>query len=113
VSPLGLPADRTQVSRDLLASIDQDGIPVPGPQGLTSDEFHYWERDEPDLQALIAGQSVCKSDGSPPSASSATFDLKSAEYRRRLPVIRVRPAHRRTELGHLSKIRGPPQTSSR
>ena len=58
VSPLGLPADRTQVSRDLLASLDRDGIPVPGPQGLTCEEFRYWERDEPDLHELIDGQPV-------------------------------------------------------
>jgi IS30 family transposase len=35
--------------------------------------------------------------------------LKSAEYRVRLPVIRGHPSHRRTELSHLSEIRGPPQ----
>jgi hypothetical protein len=27
-----------------------------------------------------------------------------------LPVIRVRPSRRRTELNHLSEIRGPPHT---
>ncbi|MDB5383216.1 MAG: hypothetical protein JWO26_2848, partial [Rhodospirillales bacterium] len=40
---------------------------------------------------------------------SATFALNSAEYRVRLPAIRVRPSHRRTELNHLSEIQGPPQ----
>ncbi|MFH5925488.1 nucleotidyltransferase domain-containing protein [Roseomonas xinghualingensis] len=58
VSPLGLPADRTPVSPDLLASIDCEGIPVPSPQGLTADEFHYWRRDQPDLHELIQGQPV-------------------------------------------------------
>src|SRR3954470_14289565 len=53
----------------------------------------------------------CAAVSSPRSASSATFALKSAEYRVRLPVIRVRPSRRRTELTRLSEIRGPPQTS--
>src|SRR4051812_10506812 len=51
----------------------------------------------------------CAVVSSPSSASSATFALKSAEYRVRLPVIRVRPSHRRTELTRLSEIRGLPQ----
>src|SRR6476620_1305057 len=55
----------------------------------------------------------CAVVSSPRSASKATFDLKSAEYRVRLPVIRVRPSRRRTELNHLSEIRGPPQSSAR
>ncbi|MCB4824276.1 antitoxin Xre/MbcA/ParS toxin-binding domain-containing protein [Roseicella aerolata] len=58
VSPLGLPADPTQVSPELLASVDRDGIPVPGPQGLTFEEFWYWERDEPDLHELVDRQPV-------------------------------------------------------
>src|ERR1700712_2012665 len=51
----------------------------------------------------------CAVVSSPRSASKATFALKSAEYRVRLPVIRVRPSRRRTELTYLSEIRGPPQ----
>ena len=39
--------------------------------------------------------------------------MKSAEYRVRLPVIRVRPSRRRTELNYLSEIRGPPQFSGK
>jgi hypothetical protein len=44
---------------------------------------------------------------SPRSASSATFALNSAEYRVRLPVIRVRPSRGRTELKYLPEFRGP------
>lgn len=58
VSPLGLPADRAQISAELLASIDRDGIPVPGSKGLTVEEFRHWERGEPDLHELINGQPV-------------------------------------------------------
>src|SRR3954451_14672466 len=50
----------------------------------------------------------CAVVSSPRSASKATFALNSAEYRFRLPVIRVRPSRRRTELNHLSEVRGPP-----
>src|SRR5918993_673952 len=50
----------------------------------------------------------CAAVTSPRSASSATFALNSAVYRFRLPVIRVRPSRRRTELTYLSEIRGPP-----
>src|ERR671939_37663 len=53
----------------------------------------------------------CAVVSSPRNASSATFALNSAEYRVRLPVIRVHPSHRRTELTHLSEIRGPPHTA--
>jgi hypothetical protein len=35
--------------------------------------------------------------------------LNSAVYRFRLPVIRVRPSRKRTELNHLSEFRGPSQ----
>ncbi|MDB5317016.1 MAG: hypothetical protein JWO24_2860, partial [Rhodospirillales bacterium] len=38
--------------------------------------------------------------------------LDSAEYLVRLPVIRVRPSRRRTELNHLPERSGPPQSSS-
>jgi predicted nucleotidyltransferase len=71
VSPVGLPADRTQVSPELLASIERDGIPVPGPQGMTFEESHYWERDEPDLHELVDGQPVRMSNAQPygPGAS--------------------------------------------
>jgi hypothetical protein len=62
VSALGLPSDHEHVSPDLLASIERDGIPVPGPQGLTVEEFRYWERDEPDLHELIRGHPVRMSD---------------------------------------------------
>src|SRR6476469_6294220 len=55
----------------------------------------------------------CAVVSSPRNASSATFALKSAEYRVRLPVIRVRPSRRRTELTRLSEIQGPPQTHCR
>src|SRR5215212_6578986 len=53
----------------------------------------------------------CAAVSSPRSASRATFALKSAEYRVRLPVIRVCPSHRQTELNRLSEIRGPPQSA--
>src|SRR6476469_3598179 len=53
----------------------------------------------------------CAVVSSPRSASKATFDLKSAEYRVRLPVIRVHPSRRRTELNHLPEIPGPPQSN--
>src|SRR3954465_1464569 len=53
----------------------------------------------------------CAVVSSPRSASKATFALTSAEYRVRLPVIRVRPSRRRTELNRLSEIRGPSQPS--
>src|SRR4051794_9379404 len=47
---------------------------------------------------------------SPRSASSATFALKSAEYRFRLLVIQVRPSQERTELKPLSEFAVPPQS---
>jgi len=43
------------------------------------------------------------------SASSATSVWKSAEYRVRLPTIRVRPSHGQVELTRLPEIWGPPQ----
>src|ERR1700744_2484371 len=49
---------------------------------------------------------------SPRSASSATFALKSAEYRFRLPVMQVRPSQERTELNLLSEFQGPPHRAS-
>src|ERR1700757_4098049 len=51
----------------------------------------------------------CAVVNSPRSASSATFALKSAEYRFRLLVIQVRLSQKRTELSLLSEFRGPPQ----
>jgi hypothetical protein len=62
VSPVGFPAERQGVSPELLADLGWDGIPVPGPQGLTCEEFLYWQRDEPDLHELIDGQPVRLSD---------------------------------------------------
>jgi predicted nucleotidyltransferase len=56
--PLGLPADRTKVHPELLKGLERYGIPVPGPQGLTFEEFRYWEHDEPDLHELVDGQPV-------------------------------------------------------
>src|SRR6201986_3329596 len=50
----------------------------------------------------------CAVVSSPRSASSATFALKSAEYRFRLLVIQVRLSQKRTELNLLSEFRGPP-----
>src|SRR3954449_1111493 len=61
------------------------------------------------MQCLVANCAVVSS---PRSASSATFALNSAEYRVRLPVIRVRPSRRRTELTRLPEIRGPPQVQA-
>src|ERR1700760_1036021 len=52
----------------------------------------------------------CAVVNSPRCASSATFALKSAEYRFRLLVIQVRLSQKRTELNLLSEFRGPPQT---
>jgi hypothetical protein len=60
--PLGLPADRTQVHPEVLRGLERYSIPVPGPQGLTFEEFRYWERDEPDLHELVDGQPVRLSD---------------------------------------------------
>src|SRR3954454_17834770 len=48
----------------------------------------------------------------PHNASSATFALKSAEYRFRLLVIQVRPSQEQTELKPLSEIRVPPHHGS-
>src|SRR5690348_3250229 len=50
----------------------------------------------------------CAVVSSPRSASKATFALKSAEYRFRLPVIGSVLTKGRTKLKHLSEIRGPP-----
>src|SRR3954470_13908125 len=47
------------------------------------------------MPCLVANCAVVSS---PRSASSATFALKSAEYRFRLLVIQVRPSQERTEL---------------
>lgn len=62
VSPVGFPAEQQGVSPELLADLGWDGIPVPGPRGLTCEEFLYWQRDEPDLHELIDGQPVRLSD---------------------------------------------------
>src|SRR4051794_7391065 len=51
----------------------------------------------------------CAVVSSPRSASNATFALKSAEYRFRLPTIGSVLIKGRTKLKHLSEIRGPPQ----
>src|ERR1700760_1131898 len=57
------------------------------------------------MPCLVANCAVVRS---PRSASSATFALKSAEYRFRLFVIQVRPSQERTELSPLSEFQGPP-----
>jgi transposase len=62
------------------------------------------------MPCLVANCAVVSS---PRSASSATFALKSAEYRFRLLVIQVRPSQERTELRPLSKFRGPPQDTAK
>src|ERR1700742_1970003 len=53
----------------------------------------------------------CAVDSSPRRASRATFALKSAEYRFRLPVIGSVLTKGRTKLNHLSEVRGPPHSS--
>lgn len=58
VSPVGLRADLKWVNAALRRSLDQDGIPVPGPHGMTFEEFWYWSRDEPDQHELVDGQPV-------------------------------------------------------
>jgi hypothetical protein len=50
----------------------------------------------------------CAAVSSPSRASSATFALKSAVYRFRLPVVRVRPSLRRIKLNRLS-VQAPSQ----
>src|SRR4051794_33943028 len=55
----------------------------------------------------------CAAVSSPRSASRATFALKSAEYRFRLPVIQVRPSQEQTELNLLSEFPGPPHYMNR
>src|SRR4051794_7690377 len=59
------------------------------------------------MPCLVANWAVVSS---PRSASSATFALKSAEYRFRLLVIQVRPSQERTELKPLSEFAVPPQS---
>src|SRR5215831_9521698 len=59
------------------------------------------------MPCLLASCAVVSS---PRSASRATFALKSAEYRCRLPVIQVRPSQEQTELNLLSEFPGPPQS---
>src|SRR3954454_9085769 len=54
----------------------------------------------------------CAVVSSPRSASKATFALKSAEYRFRLPTIGFVLTKGRTKLKHLSEIGGPPQSSA-
>src|ERR1700753_3580865 len=51
----------------------------------------------------------CAVVSSPRSASKASFALKSAEYRFRLPVIAFVLIQGRTKLTHLPDIRRPPQ----
>src|ERR1700712_4317108 len=51
----------------------------------------------------------CAVVSSPRSASKATFALKSAEYRFRLPTIGSVLTKGRTKLNPLSEFRGPPQ----
>src|SRR3954469_3016457 len=58
------------------------------------------------MPCLVANCAVVSS---PRSASSATFALKSAEYRFRLLAILVRPSQEQTELNPLSEFAGPPQ----
>ena len=54
----------------------------------------------------------CAAVSSPRSASRATFALKSAEYRFRLPVIQVHPSQEQTELNLLSDFPGPPHIAA-
>jgi hypothetical protein len=49
----------------------------------------------------------CAVVSSPRGASRATFALKSAEYRFRLPVMQVHPSQEQTELKLLSELQGP------
>ena len=70
------------------------------------DGFRRGER----IRCLFAS---CAVGSSPRYGSSATFALKSAEYRFRLPVIQVRRSQEKTELKPLSEFVGPPQIGLR
>ena len=56
----------------------------------------------------VAYSQLGRSDIGLTTASETANVLARITDRVRLPVIRVRPSHRRTELTHLSEIRGPP-----
>src|SRR4051794_31582637 len=59
------------------------------------------------MPCFVANSAVVSS---PRSASRATFALKSAEYRFRLPTIGSVLIKGRTKLNHLSEIQGPPHS---
>lgn len=62
VALIGQPSDHKLASPELLARCDDEGTPVPGPEGMTASEFYLWIRDEPDTHELIEGQPVRMSD---------------------------------------------------